>query len=79
MEESNKKSIFDILLLTVGLSVVSLIVLYTYIHSAIKPAKKNFGKVVLGKKAKKKAKRNTDVMSSKNSSVSIEISTAEMD
>lgn len=78
MEETNKKSIFDILLLTAAVSVGSFVILYLCLKNAIGPTKKNFGKV-LGKKQRGKPKRNMDVMSSNNSSVSIEISTAEMD
>lgn len=79
MEDINKKNIFDLLLLTCLLTVGSLAVLYIYIHRAIMPSKKNFGKV-LGKDHKKpRTKRNTNVMSSNNSSVSVEVSTAEMD
>lgn len=79
MEDINKKSIFDIILLTAFLTIGALAVLYIYINAVINPGKKNFGKV-LGKPHKKhRAKRNSNVMSSDNSSVSIEISTAEMD
>ncbi|KAH9385117.1 uncharacterized protein NEMAJ01_0013 [Nematocida major] len=78
MEETNKKSIYDVLLLTLCISALSFVVLYIYMKKAVSPSKKNFGKVV-GKSPKKRSKRNADVMSSNNSSVSIEVSTAEMD
>lgn len=79
MDDINKKSILDVLLLTGILAIGSLAVLYLYIHRIIMPGQRNFGKV-LGKEYKKtRSKRNNNVMSSNNSSVSIEISSAEMD
>ncbi|KAI5166089.1 hypothetical protein NEIG_01956 [Nematocida sp. ERTm5] len=78
MEEPKKKSILDILFLSLGMFVFSFIILYVCMKRVINPGKKNFGKV-LGKGTKRKQKRNIDVMSSNNSTVSIELSTAEMD
>ncbi|EHY64687.1 hypothetical protein NEAUS04_2028 [Nematocida ausubeli] len=74
-----KKSVWDILFLSVGICFLSSVVLYICIKKVINPGKKRHGKVLGKSGSKRKNKKTVDVMSSNNSTVSIEISTAEMD